>query len=163
MFQWIEREKRVIVTDLTRLRKQIVLTPNLEKAITYLISHGQSDLPTGRQVVDGDKVYVEVQRYETIEGPYDTFEGHRAYIDIQYVVEGEEVIGWASINDVVEKEPFDTENDYWLATAPRESVTDVRLHSGQLAVLYPDDMHAPRRAAGKASLVRKLVVKVAID
>lgn len=153
----------MIVSDLTCLRKQISLTPNLERAIAYLTSHGQADLPAGRQIVDGDKVYVEVQRYETIEGPYDIFEGHRAYIDIQYVVEGEEIIGWASINDVTEKEPFDTENDYWLATAPRESVTDVRLHSGQLAVLYPDDMHAPRRAAGQSSPVRKLVVKVAID
>lgn len=154
----------MIVGDLERVRGQVTMTPNLETAFAFLAEHGQDEMPVGRQVVDGDKVYVEVQAYDTIEGSYDTFEGHRAYIDIQYVVEGEEIIGWVSIGDVEEKTPFDAENDYWLATADRSYVTDVRLHGGQLAVLYPEDMHAPRRAAGGASSpVRKLVVKVAIE
>lgn len=153
----------MIVGDLARVTSQISMTPNLQTAFAYLAEHGQDELPTGRQIVDGDKVYVEVQAYETIEGSYDTFEGHRTYLDIQYVVEGEELIGWVSIDDVVESKPFDTENDYWLATAARDNVTEVRLHGGQLAVLYPEDMHAPRRAARNASPVRKLVVKVAIE
>ncbi len=153
----------MIVGDLARVTSQIPMTPNLQSAFAYLAEHGQDELPTGRQIVDGDKVYVEVQAYETIEGSYDTFEGHRSYLDIQYVVEGEELIGWVSIDDVLESKPFDTENDYWLATAARDKVTEVRLHGGQLAVLYPEDMHAPRRAAGSASTVRKLVVKVAIE
>jgi len=37
-----------------------------------------------------------------------------------------------------------------------------RLKAGQLAVLRPEDGHAPRIAAGSPCLVRKIVVKVAV-
>ena len=77
----------MIVADLTHLRDQVVLTPNMETAIAYLLSSGQDERPDGRVVVDGDKVYVEVQSYNTTEGPVTRFEGHRKYIDIQYVAD----------------------------------------------------------------------------
>lgn len=153
----------MIVADLAHLRDQVVLTPNLEKAIDFLLSAGQDDLPVGRLPIDGDRVYAEVQAYDTVEGDIATFEGHRTYLDIQYVAAGEEIIAWASIDDVTETTPYHAEHDYWLGTADADRVTPVRLKAGQLAVLYPVDLHAPRRAAGRSSAVRKLVVKVAID
>jgi len=39
----------------------------------------------------------------------------------------------------------------------------VHLIAGELAVLYPDDGHAPRLAAGAPSPVFKIVVKVAVE
>ncbi|MGD9715277.1 MAG: YhcH/YjgK/YiaL family protein [Thermomicrobiales bacterium] len=153
----------MIVSDLTTLRGQVALTANLEKAIDFLIEHGGEEFPIGRQVIDGDSVYAEVQAYETVDDSEWRFEGHRSYLDIQYVVEGSEIIGWASIDDVEVTTPYVEAGDYWLGVAPAEKVTGVRLHAGQLAVLYPEDAHAPRRADGAVSPVRKLVVKVAID
>ncbi len=153
----------MIVSDLKTLREQVVLTPNLATAIDWLIEHGNDALPLERQIVDGDKVYVEVQAYDTVEGDEWKFEGHRTYLDIQYVVEGAEIIGWASIDDVEVTTPYVEEHDYWLGRVAPENATAVKLHAGQLALLYPEDAHAPRRAAGASAPVRKLVVKVAID
>ncbi|MCC6703846.1 MAG: YhcH/YjgK/YiaL family protein [Thermomicrobiales bacterium] len=153
----------MIVANLENLKDQVVLTPNMETAINFLLEQGQAAHPAGRLVVDGDNVFVEVQAYDTIAEGEPTFEGHVSYIDIQYVVEGEEIIGWANIDDVNVTTPYDAaKGDFWLGNVPADRVTNVRLKGGQLAVLYPTDGHAPRRAAGASAPIRKLVVKVAI-
>jgi YhcH/YjgK/YiaL family protein len=154
---------RVIVVDLADLKQQVVLTPNMQKAIEFLEASTGKQYPDGRVVVDGDNVFTEVQSYDTVEGGEVRFEGHRKYLDIQYVLEGEEIIAWASRKDVNETKAYDAEGDYWLGSAPADKVTNVRLSAGQLAVLYPNDAHAPRRAAGASSAVKKFVVKVALD
>jgi beta-galactosidase beta subunit len=38
----------------------------------------------------------------------------------------------------------------------------VRLSAGQAAILYPSDAHAPQAADGTPTLVKKIVVKVAL-
>jgi biofilm protein TabA len=156
---------RVIVADVANLREQVVLTPNMEKGLNFLLQGGHEDLSTGRVLIDDLNVYAEVQAYDTIDGDIANavFEGHRKYIDMQYVVSGDEIIGWASANHVTVTTPYVPADDYWLGTADPAHVTPVRLTTGQLAVLYPDDPHAPRQAAGAPSPVKKIVVKVAID
>jgi biofilm protein TabA len=153
----------MIVADLAHLRDQVVLTPNMETAIAYLLSSGQDERPDGRVVVDGDKVYVEVQSYNTTEGPVTRFEGHRKYIDIQYVAAGEEIIGWAPLSAITETTSYVPEHDYWLGEAEPARVTPISLTAGQLAVFYPTDPHSPRHGAGAAQPVKKLVVKVAVE
>lgn len=153
----------MIVCDLDELRQQVVLTPNMKTAVGFLETSGRSELAEGRVVVDGEKVYVEVQAYDSVERDTERFEGHRKYIDIQFVVSGEEIISWTSMKNVTETKAYDAEHDYWLGSAPADKITEVRLGAGQLAVLYPSDPHAPRKAIGSASPVRKLVVKVAVD
>ena len=59
--------------------------------------------------------------------------------------------------------PYDAAKDAWLGTVPAAEITPVRLSAGQLAVLYPADAHAPKRAAGAPVPVSKIVVKVAYD
>lgn len=155
----------MIVADVVNLRGQVVMTPNLEKGIEFLLRGGHEELPTGRVLIDELNVYAEVQAYDTVEGDMAeaVFEGHRKYIDLQYVVSGDEIIGWASAKHVSVTTEYVPGDDYWLGSADPAHVTPVRLTSGQLAVLYPDDPHAPRRAVGGSSAVRKIVVKVAID
>ena len=42
-----------LVTDLVQLRDQVVLTPNMEKGIEFLLNLGEDDLPVGRAQIDG--------------------------------------------------------------------------------------------------------------
>ena len=153
----------MIVADLAQLRSQVVLTPNMETAIAFLERSGQEPHSDGRLAVDGDNVFVEVQSYETTDGPVTRFEGHRSHIDIQYVVSGEEIIGWAPASAVTESKPYDAEHDYWLGDADPARVTSISLTSNQLAVFYPSDPHSPRHSAGAPGPVKKLVVKVLIE
>ena len=152
----------MIVANLENLKDQVVLTPNMETAINWLVEQGQVQHPAGRAVIDGDNVYAEVQAYNSKEGEI-VFEGQVSYVDIQYVVEGEEVIIWANKDDVSMTTHYEAaKGDFWLGTVSPDDTTNVHLKAGQLAVLYPTDAHAPGRAYGASTPVRKLVVKVKI-
>ena len=152
----------MIVTDLMHIERQVLLTPTLVKAIEFLRRPEHASLAEGRVTIDGERVFALPQRYETSLPGTPRFEYHRKYIDIQYIVEGEEVIGWAPSAQLKITESYDREKDITFGTVPPEVMTAVRLRAGQLAVLYPEDAHAPRLAAGAPSKVFKIVVKVEV-
>jgi YhcH/YjgK/YiaL family protein len=152
----------MIVTDLAHLAEQATLTPALQKALAFLQALPSQPPADGRIEIDGSNIYVLVQSYETLAGGDWVFEGHRKYLDIQYIVAGEEVIGWAFIDRAAVTMPYDPAKDAWLGTVPAAEITPVRLAAGQLALLYPTDAHAPKHAAGAAMAVKKIVVKVAV-
>jgi biofilm protein TabA len=153
----------MIVTDIAHLGEQAALTPALRKALDFLRRVEGQTLADGRIEIDGNNVYAIAQSYQTIEDGEWAFEGHRKYLDVQYVVTGEEIIGWADAACVAITVPYDPAKDAWLGTVPAEQVTPVRLRAGQLAVLYPEDAHAPKRAAGQPRPVKKIVVKVTTE
>ncbi len=152
----------MIVTDLEHIVEQAVLSPALRQAIGFLQQAHPQELADGRVEIDGDKVYALVQSYETAATDEPRFEAHRKYVDVQYLASGEEVIGWAFIDKLIVNVPYDEGKDVYLGHVPPHDMTPVRLSSGQLAVLYPADAHAPKLAAGAPALVKKIVVKVAV-
>lgn len=151
----------MIVTDLEHAAEQIALNPALQKALAFLRQTRSQALADGRVEIDGDQVYALVQSYTTQRGA-PKFEAHRKYLDVQYLVAGEEVIGWAILDRMMVDTPYDEAKDACLGHVPEPDVTPVRLSAGQLAVLYPCDAHAPKLAAGEPMPVKKIVVKVAV-
>jgi YhcH/YjgK/YiaL family protein len=153
----------MIVSYLTHIHDQIRMSANLEKAFQFLSQNDLANLPDGRAIIDGENVYAEVQSYDTKPQSEAKYEAHRRYIDVQFVVSGEEYIGWSPIEKLNITTPYNTEHDYLLGNAPANEVTLVRLNVGQFAVLYPFDAHAPRLSVGQATHIKKIVVKVAVN
>ncbi len=152
----------MIVSDLKHIEQQINMTPALAKAVEFLRLRGIHDLPDGRIEIDGERVYAIIQRYETMEAAVPKFEYHRKYIDVQYIASGEEVIGWAPMDRMEITDAYDADKDICFGTVEPDKWSPVYLKEGELAVLYPEDGHAPRLACGAPSSVRKIVVKVAV-
>jgi biofilm protein TabA len=114
-------------------------------------------------VINGTDVFALIQRYESKMVSDDLrFEYHRKYIDIQFIASGEEVVGWAPAERMTITEPYNDEKDVCFGTVRRGEMTQVYLKAGQIAVLYPEDGHAPGLAAVRPSKVMKVVVKVAV-
>jgi YhcH/YjgK/YiaL family protein len=151
----------MIVSDLKHLDHQVSMTTALRKAIDFLLRPDIHLIPDGRVDIDGERVFALVQRYETVITDTPRFEYHRKYIDIQYIVSGEEVIGWAPAERMTITEAYEEEKDISLGTVLDGKMTLVYLKAGQLAILYPEDGHAPKLAADRPSCVFKIVVKVA--
>jgi|SRR3989304_807630 len=151
----------MIVTDLSNIDYQISMTSVIKKAIDFLRRTNIHSLADGRVEIDGQQVFAIIQRYETVIAGVPKFEYHKKYIDIQYVVSGEEVIGWAPADEITVTEAYDADKDICFGTVPKGKITPVYMRAGQVAVLYPEDGHAPRLAAGAPSHVLKVVVKVA--
>jgi YhcH/YjgK/YiaL family protein len=54
-------------------------------------------------VVDESDIFYNVSQYETKLTGEVKFEAHRRYIDIQYMLEGQEMMGYANIEDHLKK------------------------------------------------------------
>ena len=152
----------MIVTDLRHIEHQVPATPALKKALVFLRRQDIPGLPDGKAEVDGDRVYAIIQRYETIKTDAPKFEFHRKYIDIQFIVSGEETIGWAPVESMTITEAYNADKDICFGKVAAGKWTPVRLHAGQLTVLRPEDGHAPKLACGTPSPVMKIVVKIAV-
>ena len=153
----------MVVTDLDNATKQIALSEGLKKAIDFLKDESNHKLPDARVDVDGDKVFALVQSYDTrmqLDDP--NFEAHREYIDIQYVVSGTEILGWAPLDEVTMTGPYKDENDAIMGKAPAGKWTPVKFEPGQVIVLYPTDAHAPSLAIDQPMYVKKIVMKIAV-
>lgn len=153
----------MIVTRLNHIDKQVAMTPALRKAIDFLQRPDLHSLADGRVEIDGQRVFALLQRYETQVMDVTPIECHRAYLDVQYIVSGEEIIWWAPIEHMTITDAYNADNDVCLGTVPPRFLTPIHMQAGQLAVLYPGDGHAPRMAAGIPSRVFKIVVKVAVQ
>ena len=90
------------------------------------------------------------------------FESHLAYVDVQAIISGEEIIEVADAAGLKVAENLTPEKDL-IKYAMHNKAALVRLHAGELAVLDPSDAHMPCIAVdGKPALVRKVVVKIPV-
>ena len=128
-------------------------------ALKFLSETDFSKIELGRYELDGDNIFYMVQSYDT--DPDKTIsEAHKKYIDIQYMVEGEEIIGVADISEDKELTEAKEENDVWFYDCKTEPLV---LSTGKYMVLYPYDLHCPGVATnGTAMTCRKVVVKVKV-
>lgn len=141
------------------------LAPGIRLALDFLARTNLEALAEGRHTVDEDRVFALVSDYST-KLPEETFwEAHRKHIDVQFVVSGEECIGYGDI-DQFEQDPYDAERD--LIVARGQSERFVAVGPGEFVILFPHDVHMPglqpiaSRREGNRHQVRKVVMKVRI-
>lgn len=114
----------------------------------------------GRIELDGDRLFAMMQEYPTKPEKDCFWEAHRKYIDIQYICDGVEEIGYAPLTSLKVIEPYDAGKDF-VKLAGSGSI--LRMPAGMFAVFFPHDGHKPCMAAnGVVAPVRKIVVKVAV-
>jgi biofilm protein TabA len=153
----------MIVADLEFALQQAALSSAMRKGLDFLEQAQNQDLPDGRIEIDGSTVYALVQSYTSKPRDGIRFEAHRKYVDLQYVVDGEEYEGWASLPQMDVTDAYNPEKDIARGTAPAADLTLVRLKAGQLAIFYPTDAHAPGLAIDAPMPIKKIVVKVAVE
>ncbi|MDX9957715.1 MAG: YhcH/YjgK/YiaL family protein [Clostridia bacterium] len=146
------------------------ISARLAQALDYVEVQKKTGF-TGQTVeLDGRQVYAMYQSYVTESTEGRQYEAHRRYIDVQYIVEGEEVIRAADFAGMTEMSGYDAENDIqWFmpeaaATIGSQAgaVNTIHLKAGQFAVFFPQDAHMPKLASDSPGAVKKIVVKIAI-
>lgn len=148
----------MIVDTLANAELYTSVHPGVGRGLAFLRSFDPTT-PDGRVDIDGDDVFALVQSYETEAAGDKSFEAHRVYLDIQFIVEGAEVIGVAPIGRLTATTEYDAEKDFLLFDGDVAS-TPVLLLPGDFAVLFPEDGHKPGCCHLENQPVRKVVVKV---
>ena len=135
------------------------ITTALEKAAAYTPEH----YPGGRIDVDGDNLFLLLNTYDTHTSEGALFEAHKAYIDVMYMVDGEEIIYVKPTDTLCSvTKPYDSSIDALLANLDRDA-TPVRLTAGSFIVLFPQDAHAPGCYDQAPKTVKKIIAKVKIN
>lgn len=151
----------MIVDHLARAERYRGLSTKIAAAFDFLRTTDLTVFPEGKTPLDGDRLIANVARYQTKLPEAAVWESHRKYIDVQYVVAGQERFGYvdlASAPAVVKD--YNAEKDV-LFYAP--GTVTLPLAAGYFAIFYPDDVHAPGLADGAPGEVIKVVLKVAVD
>lgn len=148
----------MIVDLLMNVEGYGALLPGLTAGLDFLRTRRFESVEPGRVEIDGDRLFAIVQEYETKAPGSGKWEAHRRYWDIQYVVQGTEVMHWADIAHL-EAGAYVPEKDF----LPLEGTGDlITLRTGMVAILSPQDAHMPGMAIERPERVRKVVVKVAV-
>ena len=101
-----------------------------------------------------------VSEYTTKEINENGFEAHRDYIDIQYLISGEEVINSLPLEYLKETKPYNKEIDAAFYEETNIKPQELLLGNGYFAILFPQDGHMPQLCVNKPEKVKKVVIKV---
>jgi YhcH/YjgK/YiaL family protein len=89
-------------------------------------------------------------------------ESHRAYADVQAVIDGDEILEVMPLDGLETTTAYDAEKDVALYKMPPEG-SRLILRPGLAAVLFPEDGHAPLQdPRGAPTPSRRVVVKVRV-
>ncbi|MEX2114737.1 MAG: YhcH/YjgK/YiaL family protein [Pirellulales bacterium] len=148
----------MILDDLTQAARYDDLNPGFRLGFEFLRRADLASLASGRHEIDGDRVFALVNRDPGRGHAGARLEAHRKYIDIQYLVDGHEEIGWRpTVQCAQVTEPYDADRDImFFGDAPQ---TWIALPRGKYMIFFSDDAHAPLAATGPNT---KVVIKVAV-
>ena len=136
------------------------LHPGFKIAFDFVKKNDLNNFLPGKYSIVGDRIIVLIDEYETKGNLQSHPEAHKKYIDIQLMVSGSEMIGYASKNMHKELKPYEKEKDIAFFDAP---VNFFELKLGMFAIFFRDDLHQPGIALGKIKTVKKAVFKVLAD
>jgi biofilm protein TabA len=129
-----------------------------DKAFAFLADKQKLDtLKPGMYPIDGKNAYASIT-----EGPEKTpetakWESHRKYIDLQYVIRGEEKIGVAPIANATVIVPYNDKKDGANYTAEGKYYI---AKPSEFYLFFPSDVHKPNMHVDGYDTVKKLVIKI---
>lgn len=138
------------------------LSQNLGNAIRFAQSEGFMEQLSATGRIDGEGFYVMLQEYATRSDAEGKWETHKKYIDIQYVVCGEERTGYSNIANLGSVQEGDSERDFYFYN-DTDIVDWLLVHSGEFVIFFPTDGHKPSlHVNNKIGNVKKVVFKVEV-
>ena len=145
----------MIVCPWKELKRYAAILPGVEEAIEK-IDALQSWEPAVYPLENGKFI---VQQGSTKPWEEAKLEAHRAYLDIQVILEGQDTVGWAPVDTLKPEGEFDTEKDFCLYTGEN---TPVVVKAGYCYVVFPEDAHAPNTHLNVPNDYKKIVVKLKV-
>ncbi len=132
----------------------------VERALEFLRSHDFMSFTGGRYPIEGDLMYANVDIVNTRVYEKTKIEGHKDYMDVQFLVSGEEqmeVLVRQTHPEMVEA--YDDKDCYFYDPTQGGTVKiDVR--PGDYCIFYPGELHRTLIAPREVQQIRKVVVKI---
>ena len=148
----------MLVSSIKKYKDVLNFYPQLDVVFDFIIKNISAKTPDGKCFITKE-IYAIVQTCLPKPKKEQLLEKHKKYIDLQYVISGNEKIGWKFFD-----KSFKTLKRY----NPKKDIsfyknipdTYIKLKKGEFAIFFPDDTHAPLCCKNK---VKKCIVKIPAD
>jgi len=137
------------------------LHPTIKDCLDFITKISLEDFIQGRFDL-GSGCFAIQSEYETLPiSETVTIEGHRKYVDLQYIVDGLESIYYIPTSAIKGKLNYVDCDDVWKTQLNVNEVQQIKMSAGEFLLLYPEDGHGPQYCYDETpSTVKKIVVKI---
>lgn len=135
------------------------LSEDIATVLKYLQKTDFSKLEPGRYEIEGSVMSAGVSSYVSKPFEEGKWEAHRKYIDVHYIAEGTEKIGYAFIEQLQVIKEYDEKGDYLLLEGEGDMLV---IKQGMFAIFAPQDAHMPCIAADEPQKVKKVMIKIKV-
>ena len=148
----------MIKDNIKRAKTYYDIPERLQEGFEWIKNNDLENMADGRYEIS-DKIYANVQTYLTKDdAPY---EAHRDYIDIQYMINGEELCGVTDYSNCFTTEEYNKDKDIeFLSNSAEEQL--FKLKEKEFFVFFPHDAHKPALKVSRNKQVKKVIVKVGV-
>lgn len=124
------------------------------------IRNASVHLPDGEHLLPSHGIIARVFSMQTKSQSSCQLESHRASVDVQVVLSGDELISVWPAPSLTPITDYDPDRDVRFYTPPADSAATFPLQPGRFAVFFPQDAHMTLIAPSAPAPIKKLVAKV---
>lgn len=133
----------------------------IQKALEYLMGRDFTKMDPGTYAIDGKEIYAMVMDITTCPVADKRPEIHKDYVDVQFVAQGREMLGFApDVGDLSITDGKEESDIYFYNDVGDESYLVAT--KGCYNIFFPNDIHRPGCMVEHPDKVRKVVVKVSM-
>ena len=150
----------MIFDRLSNSKQYEKLNEKFKIGFDFLKNNNLKEMKDGRYDI-AEGVFANVQSLKTKNKTEKKWEAHKDYIDIQYVIKGEESMGYGILEDFKKVVvPYDKEKDIEFLDGEKFNYIDV--NENDFVIFYPNDVHAPMLSVKEDVGIKKVIVKIKI-
>ena len=148
----------MLVSSIKKYTDILKFYPQLEIVFDFITKNISSKTSDGKYFITKE-IYANVQTCLPKPKEEQLLEKHKKYIDLQYIISGNEKIGWKFFDKNFKTlKRYNPKKD--IAFYSNKPDTYINLKKGEFAIFFPDDTHAPLCCKNK---VKKCVVKIPVN
>jgi YhcH/YjgK/YiaL family protein len=146
----------MVIDHLKNAPLYLGMHPRMADAFRYLQKTDFSKIEPGRYEIDGTDLFALIQQYDPKIREKGRWEAHRKYIDVQYVLSGSELFGYAPL-ERLNSVAYDEAKDFHELKGDGDFL---QVPAETFLILFPQDAHMPGIAGPASRFVKKIVVKI---
>ncbi len=157
----------MIIDNKKNLNSYKGISANLDYVLDYLQEGNFTNLIKGVNILKPDEVICIYNTFPLRVSAGLDFESHQKNLDLHYCIEGEENLIISTNNQIEIVQSYDEKDDYLLSKydANIKDVTLTKLKAGDMAILFPQDLHIPLLVNDASVLpknIEKMIFKIKI-
>lgn len=135
------------------------LNIDLQKCFEYIKNNDLKNLEKGSYEICGNDLFVNIVEYETTTEDKRFWEAHKNYLDLHFMLDGEELINVNFIDNMKQIE-FVEKDDFLSLEGNKKS--SILLEEGDFLICYPNDAHMTAIKVSDSKKIKKAIFKVKI-